>query len=66
MVDGAQALGHRPIDLTELNCDLYLAGTQKWFQAYHKLRITFAGRAETVRLIQDTQREYVDRLRASN
>jgi len=62
VVDGAQALGHRPIDLGELNCDLYLAGTQKWFQAYHPLRIAFAVRPESVRLIQDTQREYVDRL----
>ena len=32
-LDGAQALGHRPINLAELYCDLYLAGTQKWFQA---------------------------------
>ena len=44
-----------------MSSDLYLAGTQKWFQAYDPLRIAFAGRPESLRLIQDTQRAYVDR-----
>jgi len=43
VIDGAQAFHQRTIDLSRLRCDLYLAGTQKWFGAYHPLRIAFVG-----------------------
>lgn len=46
VVDGAQAMGQRPVDIAALNCDLYLAGTQKWMGAYHPLRIAICGRSE--------------------
>jgi len=41
VIDGAQALGQRPVRLNEVEVDLYLAGTQKWFGAYHPLRLAF-------------------------
>ena len=50
VVDGAQALDHRPLDVAAIDCDLYLAGTHKWFGAYHPLRVAFARRANSVPL----------------
>jgi len=44
VVDGAQALAQHPVNIQASNCDLYLAGTQKWFSAYHPLRLAFVGR----------------------
>jgi aspartate aminotransferase-like enzyme len=41
VIDGAQAFGQRPVDLSKSQIDLYLAGTQKWFGAYHPLRLAF-------------------------
>lgn len=41
VIDGAQALAHRPLRLDSLGADLYLAGTQKWFGGYHPLRMAF-------------------------
>jgi hypothetical protein len=46
VIDGAQALGHRPLNLRRLGADIYLAGTQKWFGGYHPLRIAFASNNE--------------------
>ena len=43
VVDGAQAFNQRAVDLNSLACDLYLAGTQKWFCSYHPLRMAFVG-----------------------
>jgi aspartate aminotransferase-like enzyme len=43
VIDGAQAFNQRPVDLNRLGCDLYLAGTQKWFCSYHPLRMAFVG-----------------------
>jgi len=48
VIDGAQAFHQRSVDLTKLPCDLYLAGTQKWFGAYHPLRIAFVGRSDNL------------------
>jgi len=48
VVDGVQALGQRPVNIQALNCDLYLAGTQKWFSAYHPLRLAFVGRPDSL------------------
>jgi len=46
VIDGAQAFHQRSVDLSRLRCDLYLAGTQKWFGAFHPLRLVFVGRYE--------------------
>lgn len=55
-IDGAQALHHRPISLRQLDCDLYLTGTQKWLGAFHPLRIALTGRAATTSFIQEVAR----------
>ena len=58
VVDGAQAINHRAVEISQLGCDLYVAGTQKWFCSYHPLRIAFVGRHNNAELIdavaQDT------------
>jgi aspartate aminotransferase-like enzyme len=54
VVDGAQAFNQRPVDLSRLACDLYLAGSQKWLCSYHPLRMAFVGRqrhAEQIEII---------------
>ncbi len=56
VIDGAQALHHRPISLRRLDCDLYLTGTQKWLGAFHPLRIALTGRAATTPFIQEVAR----------
>lgn len=58
VVDGAQALNHRPINLTRLGCDLYLAGTQKWLRSYYPLRIALAGRQRNAESIETTARSH--------
>jgi hypothetical protein len=41
VIDGAQAFGQRPVRLNGGEANLYLAGTQKWFGAFHPLRLAF-------------------------
>lgn len=52
VIDGAQAFHQRHVDLSQSYCDLYLAGTQKWFGAYHPLRIAFVGREHNLSAIR--------------
>ena len=52
VIDGAQAFGQSPLDLGALNCDLYLAGTQKWLGAYHPLRLAFVANKDNLSSIQ--------------
>jgi hypothetical protein len=47
VIDGAQALGQHPVMLNHGKVDLYLTGTQKWFGAYHPLRVAFIGPQST-------------------
>jgi hypothetical protein len=47
VIDGAQALGQHSVMLNQGKVDLYLAGTQKWFGAYHPLRVAFIGPQST-------------------
>ena len=60
VIDGAQALNHRPIDLSNLGCDLYLTGTQKWFQSYHPLRIALAGREQNRSFIDHVRKRLME------
>ena len=57
VVDGAQSLHQRTVDLSRLPCDLYLAGTQKWFGAYHPLRLAYIGRRTNEASIEQTVRD---------
>jgi len=56
VIDGAQALNQRPIELSRLGCDLYLTGTQKWLCSYHPLRIALVGRHDSATAIKDVAR----------
>ena len=58
VIDGAQAFHQRTVDLSSLNCDLYLAGTQKWFGAYHPLRLAFIGRGTNSATIEEIRRKW--------
>jgi len=53
-VDGAQALGHVPVRLADLPCDIFLAGCHKWLRAYQPLGLAFFGRPESQAFIQET------------
>ena len=59
VIDGAQALHQRTVDLTKLPCDLYLAGTQKWFGAFHPLRLVFVGRERNMSSVNDVARSHL-------
>jgi len=50
VVDGSQAVGHAPVDLTRMNCDMYITGVQKWIGGFHPLRIATFGNPEFARL----------------
>jgi selenocysteine lyase/cysteine desulfurase len=54
IIDGAQAFRQRPLSLNKLNCDLYLAGSQKWLGAYHPLRMVFVASDVNQRTIETT------------
>ena len=43
VVDGAQALGHIPLQLADNTCDMFLAGVHKWLRAYHPMGIAYYG-----------------------
>ena len=62
VIDGAQAFNHRPINLTRLGCDFYLAGSQKWLRSYHPLRIAFVGRTLNACSIDSTTSSHVRQL----
>jgi selenocysteine lyase/cysteine desulfurase len=64
LLDGAQALGHEPVCVRKLGCDLLLAGTQKWMQAYHPLRVAVSSHRvkHYVRHIASKQDNHLDAL----
>ncbi len=41
VIDGAQSLGHVPLELAEGYCDLLLAGCHKWLRAFSPLGLAF-------------------------
>lgn len=54
VVDGAQALGHVPLNLDEQYCDFLIAGCHKWLCAYHPMGIGFYGHPRSVGYIEQT------------
>ncbi len=60
VVDGAQALGHVPIDLSSGLYDLFLAGCHKWLSAYNSLGLMFHGQS---RYADEIDVEIQERLR---
>ena len=49
-IDGAQALGHAPLDVH--SCDLYLSGSHKWLRAGLPLGMAFAPRPDSRGLLR--------------
>ncbi|MDQ3332948.1 MAG: aminotransferase class V-fold PLP-dependent enzyme [Planctomycetota bacterium] len=56
VIDGAQAFGHVPLDLSGTWCDLLLGGCHKWLGAYHPLGLGFCGRPRAAGPLGDALR----------
>jgi hypothetical protein len=56
VIDGAQAVGHVPIDLCHDSCDLLIAGVHKWIRAYQPLGLAFYARPQSRGLVDQTLR----------
>ena len=54
VVDGAQAIGHVPIDLCHDICDMLVAGCHKWLRAYLPMGLAFFGRRRSRYIIDQT------------
>ena len=54
VIDGAQALGHAPLDLSTAEYDLLLTGSQKWLRGNLPLGMAICCREKTTRFITDT------------
>ncbi len=54
VVDGAQAIGHVPLQLKANYCDFLLAGSHKWLRAFHTMGIGFFGNPSSCHYIVDS------------
>jgi len=54
VVDGAQAIGHVPLDLCHDTCDILVAGCHKWLRAYLPMGLAFYGRQRSRDIIDET------------
>ena len=54
VVDGAQAIGHVPLDLCHDTCDILVAGCHKWLRAYLPMGLAFYGRRRSRYIIDQT------------
>lgn len=57
IVDGAQAIGQIPVNVLELDCDVYLSSTQKWIGSYLPLRMAHVCRFESSDIVRSTYLE---------
>lgn len=60
VVDGAQAIGHIPLNLADGYCDLLIAGCHKWLRAFSPLGLAFFGRPGSQSYIRDSLFRWVD------
>jgi len=60
IVDGAQSIGHVPLDLEDGYCDLFLAGCHKWLRAFSPLGLAFFGQPGSTTYIRDSLRRWTD------
>ena len=54
VIDGAQAIGHVPLDLCHDTCDVLVAGCHKWLRAYLPMGLAFYGRRRSRFIIDQT------------
>ena len=54
VVDGAQAFGHTPLDLSKQPCDFFIAGCHKWLGAYQPLGLGFYGHPRSAAFVEQT------------
>ena len=59
VVDGAQAIGHVPLQLAESGCDMLLAGCHKWLRAYNPMGVAFYGHPRTAQSLDTTLRRWL-------
>ena len=48
IIDGAQAFGHVPLNLADIRCSFFLAGSHKWLGAYLPLGVGFVRKADVI------------------
>ncbi len=58
VVDGAQAIGHIPLDLHNNYCDLLIAGSHKWLRAFHSMGIGFFCNSGSRQYVADSLRRW--------
>ncbi|REJ87056.1 MAG: aminotransferase class V-fold PLP-dependent enzyme [Planctomycetota bacterium] len=54
VIDGAQALGHVPVNLEEYDCDFFISGCHKWLRAYNPMGIGFSGNPRSADYVNET------------
>lgn len=59
VVDGAQTLGHVPLQLAENDYDFFIAGCHKWLGAHHPLGLGFFGNPATADFIRQSAEHLV-------
>lgn len=59
VVDGAQTLGHLPLQLADEEYDFFVAGCHKWLGAYHPLGLGLFGNPATADFIRQTAEHLV-------
>lgn len=60
VVDGAQSIGHVPLNLAEGYCDLLIAGCHKWLRAFSPLGLAFFGSPGSQSYIRDSLFRWLD------
>ena len=61
VVDGSQAFGQVPLDLSQAPCDFYLSGCHKWLGSHLPLGIGFCANPVTQFDVEQTCNELLDR-----
>jgi aspartate aminotransferase-like enzyme len=61
VVDGSQAFGQVPLDLSRTPCDFYLGGCHKWLGSHLPLGIGFCPNPSTALRVEHTCNEMLDR-----
>jgi aspartate aminotransferase-like enzyme len=61
VVDGSQAFGQVPLNLSQTPCDFYLGGCHKWLGSHLPLGLGFCPNPETALIVERTCNDVLDR-----